>query len=78
MWEIEFTQEVKNYFVDNGRHVARLYLVVRDLINTEGIPRAGAHQDGPGELSFEAENHTVYYQRFEERKLIRVEAIKPK
>lgn len=49
LWSIEWTPETSSYLDDNGPLVARLYLVIRDLARTDGIPIiGGATQEEPG------------------------------
>lgn len=76
-WRVEYKQPAVNYLVDNGILVQRLFFRIEGLTETEGVPREGAHQEEPGILWWEVENHRVIYERRESEKLIIIAIIKP-
>ena len=76
-WKINYSQEAINYLDDNGQLVAKLFQQVEGLAKTEGVPVEGAHQDEPGVIWWDVENHRVIYERRAVEKLVFVAIIKP-
>lgn len=76
-WKVEYKQPAANYLEDNGKLVEALFQRIEGLAQTEGAPKEGAHQDDPGVIWWDLENHRVIYERREADKLIVVALIKP-
>jgi hypothetical protein len=77
MWEIEYSNEVKFYFLDNGALVFDLLVKIEELRHTpNGIPPEGCTQLEPNFYWWEILRHIVVYER-KGQKLI-IEIVKPK
>lgn len=77
MWEIEYTEEVKFYFLDNGTLVFDLLVKLEELrYITSGIPPEGYTQLEPGVYIWEVLKHAVLYQRKEAEHKLRIATIK--
>lgn len=76
-WQIKYSQEVDNYFNDNGMLVRNLYLAILAVAQNNGLPDS-PYSEGPRiEISFDVENHTVVYERWLTQKMIRITQIIP-
>jgi hypothetical protein len=77
MWEIEYSNEVKFYFLDNGDLVFDLLVRIEELRHTpNGIPPGGCTQLEPNFYWWEILRHIVVYE-IKGQKLI-IEIVKPK
>ena len=64
MWEIEYSDEAKYYFIDNDPYTFDLLVKIEELRYTaDGIPPAGCTMVEPGLYLWEVLNHLVYYRR---------------
>ncbi|MFN8493212.1 MAG: hypothetical protein U0350_36785 [Caldilineaceae bacterium] len=78
MWQLDYTNEVKLYFIDNGDLVFDVLVKIEELKFTEnGIPREGCTQIEPGVYLWEVLRHAVIYHRREATHRLRIAAIKP-
>lgn len=71
-WALEYSNEVKFYFLDNHPYTFDLLVRIEELKFTQdGIPPEGCHQDEPGYCLWEVLGHVVSYRRLagEERRL---------
>lgn len=79
MWEIEYSQEVKYYFVDNYPYTFDLLVRIEELKYIQsGIPSEGCVELEPGFYWWEVLQHAFIYERITEQpqKLI-VVVVKP-
>ncbi len=77
MWGIEYSDEVKHYFLDNGNFVFDLLIKIEELRHTaDGIPPEGCTQLDLNFYWWEILRHVVIYER-KGKKLI-IEIVKPK
>ncbi len=78
MWEIEYTEEVKFYFIDNGALVFDLLIKIEELrYIPSGIPAEGCTQLEPSIYIWEVLRHAIIYQRKEPEHKLRIATIKP-
>lgn len=78
MWEIEYTEEVKFYFIDNGALVFDLLIKIEELrYIPSGIPAEGCTQLEPSIYIWEVLRHAIIYQRREPEHKLRIATIKP-
>jgi hypothetical protein len=78
MWEIEYRNEIKFYFIDNDPYTFALLIKIEELRHhPDAIPREGCTQIDDGLLWWETLEHIVIYERVETEKRIIVVAIKP-
>lgn len=76
-WQIDYSQEVKNYFWDNRGLIGDLYAAIRKTTYNNGFPD-GPYVEGPRiEIYFEAHHHTVVYERWLTQQMIRITQIIP-
>jgi hypothetical protein len=76
LWAIEFTDEAKFYFIDNGAYTGNLLGEIELLRYTPcGLPEANYIEVEPGLWMWAILNHLVYYQKRENTLLIAV--VKP-
>ena len=77
MWEIEYSDEVKYYFLDNGDLVFNLLIKIEELRYTpDGIPPAGCTQLDLNYYWWEVLRHIVIFERTGHKLII--EIVKPK
>lgn len=78
MWQLDYTRETRNYFIDNDPYTFSLLIKIEELKFTpEGIPPEGCTQIEDGLLWWEILNHAVIYERLETAKQLIICAIKP-
>jgi hypothetical protein len=78
MWTLDYTEEVKLYFLDNGNLVFNLLVKIEELkFMPEGIPAEGCTQIEEGLLWWEVLRHIVIYERIVEEKQLIITAVKP-
>ena len=76
LWEIQYSDEVKFYFVDSGDYTGNLLGEIERLrYAPDGLPAENYREIGPDLLVWEVLNHLVFYQRREKTLLIAV--VKP-
>ena len=64
MWQLDYTREMRNYFIDNDPYTFNLLIKIEELKFTpEGIPAEGCTQIEDGLLWWETLNHAVIYAR---------------
>ena len=77
MWAIEYADEVKYYFLDNGDLVFDLLVRIEALrLTPDGLPPEGCTQLDPDFYWWEVLRHIVLYERKGQTLLI--EVVKPK
>lgn len=76
-WKIEYSREADDYLFDNFPYTESLDWKLIDLLDTDGIPKTGAHQLELGLLMCEIEKHTVVYRRNQTTQTIRILVLKP-
>jgi hypothetical protein len=78
MWEIEYSDEVKFYFLDNGDRGFALLVKLEELSYTStGMPPEGCTQLEPGYYWWEVLRHSVVYRTITENRL-EILTVKPK
>ncbi|HRW04464.1 MAG TPA: hypothetical protein P5121_05195 [Caldilineaceae bacterium] len=77
MWKTEYTDEAKNFFVDNSDLVEDLFRSIESLRATAGLPGIGAIEIEPTFFYWLTDSHIVGYQRVESRKVCRIISIRP-
>ena len=78
MWEIDYTEEVKFYFIDNGDLVFDLLVRIEELkFIGDGIPPEGCIQIEPNVYQWEVLRHTVIYRKTEATRKLRIAVVKP-
>jgi hypothetical protein len=78
MWEIEYSNEVKFYFIDNSDLVFDLLVRIEELrYTTDGIPTEGCAQLDPGYYWWEVLRHIVVY-RIVTKNRLEILKVKPK
>lgn len=66
MWEIEYTDEVKFYFLDNYPYTFALLIRIEELkFAPDAIPPEGATPlaDEPNTYQWEVLDHMIYYEK---------------
>ncbi len=77
LWEIEYTREVKNYFIDSGAYTGNLLGEIERLRYREsGLPEANYAEIEPDHIEWFVLDHWVYYWKEENRKLV-IAVVKP-
>lgn len=77
MWAIEYADEVKYYFLDNGDLVFDLLVRIEELrLTHDAIPPEGCTQLDLGFYWWEVLQHIVIYEKKENTLII--EVVKPK
>jgi hypothetical protein len=78
MWELDYIDEVKFYFIDNGDLVFEVLVKIEELKYIEsGVPAEGCAQIEPEVYLWEVLQHWVIYQRSPTMRKLRIAAIKP-
>ena len=78
MWNIEYSNEVKFYFIDNHPYTFALLIKIEELRHQpDAIPQEGCTQIEDGLLWWETLEHIVVYERLEKERRINVATIKP-
>jgi len=78
MWELEYADEVKFYFLDNYPYTFELLVKIEELkFSEDGMPFAGDAGFRADYYWWRILNHTVIYWIFADRQTIRILAIKP-
>jgi hypothetical protein len=78
VWKLEYTDEVKHYFVDNGDLVFDVLVKIEELkFTADGAPPEGCTQIEPNIYLWEVLRHWVIYQRTTATRTLRIAAIKP-
>lgn len=78
MWALDYSEEVKVYFLDNYPYTFDLVVKIEELKFTEdGLPDEGYSLAETGYYWWEVLDHFVIYRIRPEIKLIRIFAIKP-
>ncbi len=76
MWELEFSDEAKFYFIDNGDLVFDLLVRIEQLRRTpDAVPSEGCTQIEPNVFMWYVLRHMVVYRKKDGRLIIAV--IKP-
>jgi len=64
MWTIEYSEEVKYYFIDNDPYAFDLLVRIEELKYTDdGIPPEGSLELEPGFFWWRVLHHIVIYER---------------
>ena len=78
MWEIEYRDEIKFYFIDNDPYTFALLIKIEELrYYPDAIPPEGCTLVDDGLFWWETIEHIVIYERVETEKRIIVITIKP-
>lgn len=78
MWEIDYTEEVKLYFVDNGDLVFDVLVRIEELkFIDDAIPPEGSIQLEPTIYLWEVLNHVVIYRKTEAARKLLISVVKP-
>ena len=80
MWELEYNEEVKQYFFDNDPYAFALLVRIEELkFAPEAIPPEGCTplDDEPDVFLWVVLEHLVLYQKIAEKKLLRILMVKP-
>lgn len=78
MWELDYSDEAKCYFLDNYPYTFDLLIKIEELKFTEeGLPTAGYQLAEAGYYWWEVLDHFVIYRVRPEVKRIRVFVVKP-
>ena len=78
MWAIEYSNEIKFYFIDNDPYTFALLIKIEALRHQlNAIPQEGCTQINGGLLWWETLEHIVIYERVEAEKRIIIVTIKP-
>jgi hypothetical protein len=76
LWEIEYRQEVINYFVENGDFTGNLLGEIERLrYSPDGLPESNYTNFAPDLIQWEVLGHLVYYRRQDNTILVAV--VKP-
>jgi hypothetical protein len=76
MWEIEYLDEVKFYFTDNGTYTGNLLDEIERLrYSPDALPPDSYSELEPGLFVWEILNHLVFYRR--EKAWLLIAAVKP-
>ena len=76
MWEIKYSQEVRNYIYDS--YTAMVWDVIKSLKNSsDGLPPAGAQLLEPELYLWEVANHLVIYRRLTAERILKFIVVKP-
>jgi hypothetical protein len=76
MWAIEYSDEVKLYFIDNGDLVFALLVRIEELrYLSDAIPPEGCTQLEPNVFMWDVLHHTVVYRKSEQTLVIAI--VKP-
>ncbi len=77
MWAIEYADEVKYYFIDNGDLVFDLLIRIEELrLTPHAVPPEGCTQLDPGFFWWEVLQHIVIYEK--KGNTLIIEVVKPK
>jgi len=78
MWQLDYTREARNYFLDNDPYSFSLLIKIEELKFTlDGIPVEGCTQIEDGLLWWETLSHAVIYARLPAENRLVISAIKP-
>ena len=78
MWEIDYTEEAKFYFIDNGDLVFDLLVQIEELkYAPDGLPDENWFELEPEIFLWSILRHLVIYQRLEADRKLRIAAVKP-
>jgi hypothetical protein len=76
LWGIEYTDEVKFYFVDNGDYTGNLLGEIERLSYApDGLPESNYSEFAPGFIEWEVLDHLVFYRKRD--KTLLIAAVKP-
>jgi hypothetical protein len=76
LWGINYSDEVKFYFIDNGAYTGNLLGEIERLrYIPDGLPTENYTELEPNHIEWEILNHLVYYRRQDGKLLISV--VKP-
>jgi hypothetical protein len=76
LWEIEYSDEVKFYFIDNGTYTGNLLGEIERLRDAQdGLPAENYAEIEPDHIEWAILGHLVFYWR-REKKLV-VTVVKP-
>jgi hypothetical protein len=79
MCEIEYSDEVKAYFLDSGDLAFGLLRQFAELMITpNGLPLEGYTKTPEGLIRWETPQSIVFYERIEQEKRLIIAVIKPK
>lgn len=78
MWEVEYELPASNYLADNESLVSKLFFAMEALAETEGFPPNGVRQLADGVLASVMEGHIVFFERYEESRIVSIIAIQPR
>lgn len=78
MWEIDYTEEVKFYFIDNGDLVFDLLVRIEELkYAPDGLPDGEWIELEPEIFLWSVLRHFVVYQRSKAERKLRIAVVKP-
>ena len=78
MWELDYSDEVMFYFLDNYPYTFELLIKIEELKFTDwGLPPEGYKLTEAGYYWWEILDHTVIYRIRADIKRIRIFAVKP-
>jgi hypothetical protein len=78
MWSIDYSDEVKTYFLDNGLLVFGLLRQFAELmISSDGLPAGNYRETKNGLIRWEILDHIVFYKRMVDEKRLIIAVIKP-
>lgn len=78
MWELEYADEVKFYFLDNYPYTFELLVKIEELkFAKDGVPSEGSAGIQSGYFWWKILDHTVIYRLFSEKRMIRILVVKP-
>jgi hypothetical protein len=78
MWEIRYSQEVRNYIYDSYPFTETVWKAIKSLRNIQdGIPSTKVQQLEPELYLWEVANHLVLYRRIEAERTLRFIIVKP-
>ncbi len=78
MWGIEYSDEVKAYFLDNGDLAFGLLRQLAELMITpDGLPPEGYTKTPEGLIRWETPRAIIFYERIEQDKRLIIAVVKP-
>jgi hypothetical protein len=76
LWGIEYTDEVKFYFIDNGDYTGNLLGEIERLRYTpDGLPESNYTEFRPDYIEWEMLDHLVFYRK--RNQTLQILAVKP-
>jgi hypothetical protein len=78
MWSLDYSDEVKLYFLDNGSFAFGLLRQLAELmISSDGLPPDNYRETKNGLIRWETLDHLVFYKRMVDEKRLIIAVIKP-